>query len=127
MVFDTSRSYVYRAPATLWSAVHPASWFYNMYAKELIKRVRKRRILLKKYIYARAAGAVLGNKIWRLRKTSVLMKRFTQKSAKINEQFFKVISCNISEFENACICFNEKNVSHDMLLLMLLPPLIKHT
>ena len=100
MVFDTSRSYVYSAPVTLWSVVHPASWFYNMYAKELIKRVRKRRQLRLKYTYARAAGIVLGRRIWqrRFRKTSALMKRFTKKSAEINKIFFKVIQ------QNVCVC-----------------------
>ena len=88
--------YVYSAPVTLWSIVHPASWFYNMFAKESIKRVRKRQILKSKYPYARAAEAVLGSRIWRVRfqKTSDLMTLFTKKSAEINEIFFKVIYQN---------------------------------
>ena len=86
-----------------------------MFAKGTVKRVRNRRSLRTRYAYARASGAVLGESIWRMRfrRTSSLWKKFTKKSAKINEKFFKVISCNISKYGNACICFNEENVSLD--------------
>ena len=91
-IYNVFRFCVGRLKLSKWSAVHPASWYYNMYAKESIKRTREAANDKLKSKYILAVETVLGGTISSLQKSmSQLITRITEKAVEINEKFFKVI------------------------------------
>ena len=67
---------------SLWSALHPSSWYYNMFVKESLTRTWK----VKPKI-VEATESVIGSK----RSPDDLEKAFSKKSTQIKKNIFKVI------------------------------------
>ena len=85
--YDTVHTIIWLCIDRLWSAVHPANWYYNMFVKESLRRSWK-----VKSSVAVAAKAALGFEIpKRSRMSAKLKKRVSSKAAQINKNFFKVI------------------------------------
>ena len=70
---------------SLWSALHPASWYYNMFVKESLMRDWK----VKPKIVEATESAV-GGPI-STRSLSKVVEKISKKSAQIKKNIFKVI------------------------------------
>ena len=86
----------------LWSAVHPASWYYNMFVKESLKRSWK---VKPDYIVAAEAALGVGIATQRQTLSTALRKRVSDKAAEINTNYLKVIINRIifSDIALSCI------------------------
>ena len=81
---------VFRSTITLWSPVHVAKWYYNLFVKSAILRARKKY----RNTFIVKAEAVLRRKVKRLFKsmsTPKVFKYFSKKALVTRTAFFKVI------------------------------------